>query len=319
MRNKNLDGLRFLTAFYVVLHHCLDMYLPDVTWTMPLRLGQVAVLIFFVLSGYFMHFSVKKKSHLGFVNFIKHRLLRLYPIYIVAILLPLILVMSFNTWSSLSVPLSAKNILGNIFFLQDLGRYPNVIFTTWYNAPLWSLSYEMYFYIAHFMLSKLRNKNIYEIFIIISFLAYMIYPNKLAINGIYFIYYYIGILLATNEIKRAKLITGILPIIGALMIIKISGYNKNYLILHWVLTPVLLMIFLLTRRLFTFNWLRFFSSGARISYGLYAFHFPLMVNLPELLNMNPSIFLFVIGTILTVILAWILEVILHKKLTFYFK
>ena len=312
MRNSRLDGLRFLTALYVVIHHCLDKYVVDSVWTLPLRLGQIAVLVFFVLSGYFMHLSLEKKRNLRFLKYIRKRLLRIYPIYITAIFLPVLLALVFNTWDLLSVPFSIKTILGNLLFFQDLGRYPNVQFTTWYNAPLWSLSYEMFFYIAHFGLMRFQNYRFFEVLIIGSLISFLIYPNKLAMNGIYFIFYYIGILLARNNSYQVYLAGLFLPVIGFALMWRLGGLNTDYLILHWIAAPVLLFVFMLTRKFHSYKWLSCLSSGGMISYGIYAFHFPLMINIAELLNMEWSLLLFLIGTILTIGLSWLMEVKLHE-------
>lgn len=223
MRDSKLDGLSFLTALYVVMHHCLDRYFVDSIWTLPLRLGQIAVLGFFVLSGYFMHLSLERKSCLGFFKLIKNRFLRIYLVYIAAIFLPVFFVFLFNTWGSLSVPFSAKAILGNLSFFQDLGRYPNVHFTTLYNAPLWSLSYEMFFYTSHFLLIRFRKFRVFEVLILFSFVSFLIYPNKLSMNGVYFIFYYICILLARDKGPQVYLAGLLMPVIGSALVWRQGG------------------------------------------------------------------------------------------------
>jgi peptidoglycan/LPS O-acetylase OafA/YrhL len=141
--SRILDSLRFLSALIVFLFH---FYLP-----LP---GSQAVMVFFVLSGYFISSSVLKvieQDKWNWVDYLLRRLTRLWIVLLPALLLTFI-------WAniqlglfgeSLSPPnlrisnyLNLNLLFGNLFFLQGiLTKGPFGL-----NGPLWSLTYEFWYY-----------------------------------------------------------------------------------------------------------------------------------------------------------------------------
>lgn len=92
-RFESLDGLRGVAAFIVVLHHCTATYfgMPFPSWIRysPLRLvtdGRAAVLVFFVLSGFVLFYSLQSRRGSEYWSYITKRFLRIYPPFAVAIL-----------------------------------------------------------------------------------------------------------------------------------------------------------------------------------------------------------------------------------------
>jgi peptidoglycan/LPS O-acetylase OafA/YrhL len=142
-----LEGLRGLCALSVFYGHatspipCLDpVYSPPAQWWW-LDMGSVAVLLFFVLSGYVIGLTVttpfagpEARAYLG------RRLLRLVPVNTAAVLV---------AWA-LAPRNHAGTILGNLAFLENYNPYPfgwrvEVIPN---NPSLWSLNFEMFYYLA---------------------------------------------------------------------------------------------------------------------------------------------------------------------------
>jgi peptidoglycan/LPS O-acetylase OafA/YrhL len=171
-----LDGLRAAAAILVVLHHVrLWLFAPpgEVThWTLLSRvfyrvtaLGAEYVLIFFVLSGFFIGSAVGRKvadGRLRWRDYLLDRATRLYIVLLPALLLTVIL---DAVGSALAGPHSLYNghgsyalapvnisgahtgvvaFLGNLAFLQDL----HYVTTFGSNLPLWSLAFEFWFYVA---------------------------------------------------------------------------------------------------------------------------------------------------------------------------
>lgn len=95
-----------------------------------------SVIIFFVLSGYVIALSQQRK-HRDFSSFMIARLHRLGPLYLVA------LAISFGLEAFLYPPPAYNQLLGHLIFIQGSALTP--LFNT--NTPLWSLSYEFYFYL----------------------------------------------------------------------------------------------------------------------------------------------------------------------------
>lgn len=136
--NTNIEALRGFAALCVVLDHVIiwsDKLNPGfdfrdeiVPYAFP---GHLMVLVFFMLSGYVIGLTNKTSVTFDAKQYIKKRLVRLYPIYLFAVCLTVIL-FSITEW---------KDIMGNAFFLQNV-----VVRCFDQNTPLWSLNHEVIYY-----------------------------------------------------------------------------------------------------------------------------------------------------------------------------
>ncbi len=124
--------------------------------------GHLAVIAFFVLSGYFVGGSVLrnvKKDTFLWKTYLLHRLTRLWVVLVPALILGLALDLIglqflngphslYSGFSGSDVPVGLLRrcgfpvFAGNLFFLQ--GIFVDTLGT---NGPLWSLSFEFWFYI----------------------------------------------------------------------------------------------------------------------------------------------------------------------------
>ncbi|QJX48294.1 acyltransferase [Hymenobacter taeanensis] len=144
--NYNLEALRGLAASMVVWHHVIvhpqqldPVYIPTgvAAFNAP---GHFAVLIFFLLSGFVIGKSQPEPlQRTGVATYLRKRFVRLYPIYLLAILAGVVA-------AGFRVPLIT--IGQHMLFLQGWGA--PVIFE---NNPLWSLQHEVLFYLAFIPLS----------------------------------------------------------------------------------------------------------------------------------------------------------------------
>lgn len=134
-----LDPLRLLAALAVLLYHYSiyfdpsDKFLVDVS-----RYGYLGVNFFFLLSGFVIMASAQNR---GAFQFAFARALRIYPAFIICLLLT-VLVIRFV--SGVKVP--ASNILANATILNDYLRIPNV------DGVYWTLQAEIKFYACVFLL-----------------------------------------------------------------------------------------------------------------------------------------------------------------------
>ncbi len=107
-----------------------------------------AVLFFFVVSGFSIGLSLHNKSLIDKTSvneYLYRRAKRILPIYWLALALSLLISILVPTIRNPSF--SSYNLIGNLLFLQT----PEVV-KAWFvpygnNGPLWSLSYEFFFYL----------------------------------------------------------------------------------------------------------------------------------------------------------------------------
>ncbi len=144
MKKLYLEFIRGAAAITVLIYHFLELHTLSnhskhfyfANW------GTDAVIIFFILSGIVINISQtnnpKEKQ-----DFIANRLLRLYPQLVVGLLLGLLVL--YITDAALP---SAGVIAGNFFMISAVKDYMiNIVPCLQSNSPLWSLSYEIVFYL----------------------------------------------------------------------------------------------------------------------------------------------------------------------------
>jgi peptidoglycan/LPS O-acetylase OafA/YrhL len=136
MRIDQLTFTRFLAALVIVILHFGKKVFPfDTELLNPLVIqGNYAVSYFYILSGFIMVVSYAKYDHISSFDYYRNRLARIYPIYLLGLLLYLPIRMSIY-------PIDFV-VLFNIAALQSW--VPGWAMT--YNFPGWSISVEMFFY-----------------------------------------------------------------------------------------------------------------------------------------------------------------------------
>ncbi len=137
---STLPGLELLRALA-----CLEVLLLHLPWqnTRSLILvhwliggwGEQAVIVFFVLSGFVISLSQERNKR-SFAGFMRARFRRLLPLYLVA----LMITVPLEIWLHPETRIFDATLL-HLAFLQ----YGDYKFQS--NIPLWSLSYEFYFYL----------------------------------------------------------------------------------------------------------------------------------------------------------------------------
>ncbi len=138
-----LDALRGVAAVAVAVHHATFVYTPHareamLEWFNP---GLWGVMVFFLVSGYIIPASLER--HGSARRFWIGRLFRIYPLWGVAAVV--LLVLAVTGVSRLRGELDRFDpvtaALAHLSMMQDLLTVPNAI------NVLWTLSYEMAFYL----------------------------------------------------------------------------------------------------------------------------------------------------------------------------
>ncbi|MFI0404260.1 acyltransferase family protein [Actinomadura sp. 3N508] len=138
-----LDALRGGAAMAVALHHASYVYLPSVrAWTRDwFDPGMAGVLVFFLVSGYIVPASLERRGSVR--GFWIGRFFRIYPLLAVACFLAILpfLLGVLGLRAGLEQYSPATAVLAHLTMLQDVLNVPNVM------NVLWTLSYEMAFYL----------------------------------------------------------------------------------------------------------------------------------------------------------------------------
>ncbi len=136
---RTLDGIRGVAALAVAFRHIPDNAVA--AWTPE---SYLAVDLFFVLSGFVLAhaYSARLRAGMGFGDFAVVRLIRLYPLYLVASLITLALVF-VPAWPGHyhPPPRSLRTIVLALLFVPTIAPHENIgLFPL--IGPAWSLFFE---------------------------------------------------------------------------------------------------------------------------------------------------------------------------------
>lgn len=167
LRLRGLDALRGIACVAIVLFHATDQSLkavPNNLLYYPVRLIQfaisqtyISVFLFFVISGFCIHLQWARKRADGeekpkipFGAFWKRRIRRLYPPYVIALAIYLLL-------TAVTVGLTITRF-GVYDVVMHLLMLHNFDFKTSYsiNGIFWTLAIEEQLYLAYFLLLFMR-------------------------------------------------------------------------------------------------------------------------------------------------------------------
>lgn len=355
-RIKILDSFRGLAAFLVVFHHVYTRfyYLYDVKHFASVHnifhfiseLNREAVLFFFILSGFSIRLSLRNgmpvtKPLLN--DYLFRRFNRILPLYLIAIALTAltgVIIEQLNT-KDFSLP----NLFGNLLFLQISTSYKGYWFSPYgNNGPLWSLSFEMFYYLFFpvfiFGMMKLFKANFTsskaDLFILsIAFLLSLvcIVINKIfffpyiAFATLFYVWYsgfFIGNLFMKKQLyfnRSLYLLVGIMFITASLQLF-FSSASVQMLFFGSVISSVFYSLYLLRRILPVniywrmegfFNF--FFYKIGRGSYALYLFHYPLILIFLHY-KVNSMLIVILSMIVLTVLCIIVEEYFVKKRFSF---
>ena len=145
----SLDLVRAIAAFSVFLSHFSYIGYTGTYTDFFHQYGHSGVVMFFVLSGYFIAYVCENK-HDNFLDYMAARFARLYSVLLFALPLTFVLDtagrnMSPHTYTTIPDSSPFAGALLNILFLQQ-GSF--ISFKYLSNGPLWSLSYEFWYYVT---------------------------------------------------------------------------------------------------------------------------------------------------------------------------
>ena len=268
---KILDGLRGIAATYVLLNHARGNLLmggneysqikPVVNWSFPEKLyytslqlttlGREFVILFFILSGFSIAYSLTNKTKIS--GFYLRRMIRLYPPFVTALIWAAVVFFIAKTFSpiltlnSFSVFDSFQSTALNLLYI------PNGSFI----GQFWSLAYEVIFYLlVPFLI--LNRRLYYATSIAACIISVGISWSDISGNNIpmiyildYNIYFAVGIWLFHNYevvskkvlIKNKVLFYSIITLLFlSMVIIKFKTYPLNKITVFICVVMTILMI-----------------------------------------------------------------------------
>lgn len=167
-RLQSIDALRGIAALGVVFYHAVwqsSNVVPGNIFRWPVKslqflssFGYIGVFLFFVISGFCIHLQWAKARASGqpqsiqFGTFWRRRFRRLYPPYLIAF--ALFLVMAALTTGINFTHFLVYDVVMHLLMLHNLD--PNTCYSI--NGVFWTLAIEEQLYLAYFLLLFLRNR-----------------------------------------------------------------------------------------------------------------------------------------------------------------
>lgn len=238
-----VDGLRFIAIFLVVLYHLKNFLVNKYKFSFQeesksliienlLSLGYLGVPIFFIISGFvlarpFVEMYINKGQNVVLKNYYLKRLTRIEPPYIIVMTILLIACV----WIAKTLPMNEaiKSYFSSLFYLHNIIYGKEVL--PLINNVAWSLEIEVQFYLLMplvamiFKIGKTNTRNIAFIFSIVAFKVFSNYSQLPFISLLdYLSYFLIGMMIADQYLRQS------IPPFG----------SKSYKVLLSVLSFILL-------------------------------------------------------------------------------
>lgn len=160
-----MEGLRGFAVFLVFLVHFITLVKPWISessdflvFTKSLHtIGNTGVDLFFVLSGYLIYGSLLSRRQ-QFLRFMSRRVKRIYPAFVAVFAAYVVLSFAFPAENKIPSPA----IEGMIYLFQNFLLLPGLFPINPMITVAWSLSYEMFYYLAIplvILLFRLRDRS----------------------------------------------------------------------------------------------------------------------------------------------------------------
>lgn len=293
-----LDASRASAALYVIAHHVARGWGVNGALGVFFRFGQEAVIVFFLLSG-FVIFANERHRAANFKNYYLRRVRRIYPLLLFAMAVSAAIALSNGHTAGI---LDRRALISTVFSLQDLSQLkPGVISDPYLgNDPLWSLSYEVPFYLAFpFVLLSWNANNRFcqdavGLICCVAYVIFTISPNHFALVASYFLIWWCGAMAAQAYFEGGENILSMWRIYKWLLLLCVislsavlavgyagAGYYPFLPARHFIVSAALLAVLFspaskpLIQRLPRFS--APLGAVASISYGLYVLHYPVLM------------------------------------------
>ncbi len=291
-RNNNFNLIRLLAAFAVLLSHSYALAIgprasDPLSW-LGITLGEIAVDVFFVTSGFLVTSSLFARQDLG--QFVRARLLRIYPAHLVMLALlvcvvgPIFTTLSlaeyFDSGAILPYLLKTGTLVTGVKYelpgVFDSNPYPHAV-----NGSLWTMPFELKMYailgLLGLILSLFRGRRLGALQASVTLLAicagaFVIADHFWRHASQYFAhFFYMFFTGAALYANRTKVDLSTVAALTIAVAIVISAVNRNAFFVAYTLGLPYLVVYLayaLKGPFLSYNRLGDYS------YGIYIYAFP---------------------------------------------
>lgn len=291
-KENNFRVIRHIAAAVVIFSHAfiVNEGMETASVREPLKamfgisIGEIAVDVFFVVSGFLVTHSLVSRGSLG--DFFLSRALRIYPALIVLALLSAFVLGPLTTDLSLSDYFSRRAVYG-FAILDSLmltpihirfglpGVFTSLPYPDVVNASLWTLPWELWMYwmlAALFVTGLIRRPLLWAVPIYIAYVSAQfgfLNASELTLVMIRFLaFFYAGAVLSMYRDRISLSPAFLITVLVAFCIG--TWWSRNAFLL-----PPLIAYWVIFLAYYP-SWVaRKFSHGADLSYGIYIFAYPI--------------------------------------------
>jgi peptidoglycan/LPS O-acetylase OafA/YrhL len=193
-----LNLLRGLSALFVLFYHFFVFFfahqstsaglllvepvdLPDPFYLQaimdfPLNIGHFGVTFFFLISGFLIQPSLER--YVSFKDFVVHKILRLWPSYVICFAMGLLFVWVFYLIGDSPFPYTWDHVCSYFFWVRDISHHRMI------DGSVWSLEIQIKFYLLAGIIWSMAKKNFLEkICLIIVLMSFAVYGLHSFLNG----------------------------------------------------------------------------------------------------------------------------------------
>lgn len=132
-----------------------ESYLPYIYFN-GVTPGPFGVGLFFLISGFVIPLSLARQTRLGFLL---ARLVRIYPVYLVAMALQVVVTQASAAWWGRPLPINLQALLANALLVENYTGQPN------FDLVNWTLAIEVKFYLlAALLAGPIRRGTVWPLF-----------------------------------------------------------------------------------------------------------------------------------------------------------
>ncbi len=329
----SVDGLRGYLAYFVFLHHsCIYFYCATTyQWELPpsnlyIHFGSTSVCLFFMITSFlfFTKLIENKKKPVDWLKLMVSRLLRLYPLYIIAFLISILYAAILSNFK-LAEPISVVVKEIGQWFLFSVFDGPQInqlqLTSSFMLSVLWSLAYEWLFYLLLPLIGLIffRAKPPVLILIVTCVIAYLIISNLIYIYrpaAFYYPFAFLGGIFAAF-FARSKTFCEIASgkwaslIIIASLTLTVILFKTAYDLIPLILISIAFIGIACGNTLFGVLTFKLSRALGQLSYGIYLLHglflfaiFRFWMSFEEIAAFSTVkywLFIILIGAVLTII------------------